>query len=150
AVFNILQDHGLLQPTPDGKAIWKAVVTSDNGWSHSFTLLRLAPALIWESGEERPPFVGTVAQQEDRAENVPADAVLVPPIFPLPEMAAPSKPAPAVSSVVLAKQEYSLNIWTCEVAGPRKSRRPQGLPARAERLALTPADSPCPGWSAVC
>ncbi|HBO3145814.1 MULTISPECIES: MobH family relaxase [Pseudomonadaceae] len=60
AVFNVLQDHGMLQPTPDGKAIWRATVTSDTDWSHSFTLLRLAPALIWE-GDDRPaPFTGTV------------------------------------------------------------------------------------------
>lgn len=47
AVFNVLQDHGMLQPTSDGKAVWRATVTSTTGWSHSFTLLRLAPALIW-------------------------------------------------------------------------------------------------------
>jgi hypothetical protein len=60
AVFNVLQDHGMLQPTPDGKAIWRATVTSSTGWTHSFTLLRLAPALIWESGERPAPFAGTV------------------------------------------------------------------------------------------
>jgi integrating conjugative element relaxase (TIGR03760 family) len=60
SVFNVLQDHGMLQPTPDGKAIWRATVTSGTGWSHTFTLLRLAPALIWE-GDDRPePFTGTV------------------------------------------------------------------------------------------
>jgi len=51
AVFNVLQEHGMLQPTPEGKAIWKATVTSDTGWSHSFTLLRLAPALTWEADD---------------------------------------------------------------------------------------------------
>ncbi len=61
AVFNVLQDHGMLQPAPDGKAIWRATITSSTGWSHSFTLLRLAPALIWESGERPTPFAGTVA-----------------------------------------------------------------------------------------
>ncbi|KAA5921773.1 relaxase [Achromobacter xylosoxidans] len=61
AVFNVLQDHGMLQPTPDGKAVWRATVTSATGWSHSFTLLRLAPALIWETGERPAPFAGTVA-----------------------------------------------------------------------------------------
>ncbi|MFV3091124.1 MobH family relaxase [Pseudomonas sp. GW6] len=72
AVFNVLQDHGMLQPTPDGKAIWRATVTSDTGWSHSFTLLRLAPALIWE-GDSRPePFTGTVAIEVETS-NVPAE-----------------------------------------------------------------------------
>ena len=60
AVFNVLQDHGMLQPTPDAKAVWRATVTSPSGWSHSFTLLRIAPALIWESGQRPTPFAGTV------------------------------------------------------------------------------------------
>src|SRR3546814_13508952 len=60
AVFNVLQDHGMLQPTPEGKAIWKATVISESGWSNTFTFLRLAPALIWESGDRPEPFVGTV------------------------------------------------------------------------------------------
>ena len=62
AVFNVLQDHGMLQPTSEGKAIWKATVTSTTGWSHSFTLLRLAPALIWEAAERPEPFTGTVLE----------------------------------------------------------------------------------------
>jgi len=43
AVFNVLQDHGIAQATPDSKAIWKATVTSDSGWSRSVTFLKLAP-----------------------------------------------------------------------------------------------------------
>lgn len=72
AVFNILQDHGMLQATPDDKAIWKAVVTSDAGWTHTFTLLRLAPALIWEGSERPPAFQGTVevVQEEDASAAV--------------------------------------------------------------------------------
>ncbi|WP_073664191.1 MobH family relaxase [Pseudomonas aeruginosa] len=60
AVFNVLQDHGMLQPTPDGKAIWRATISSDSGWSHTFTLLRLAPTLIWEGSDRPVPFAGTV------------------------------------------------------------------------------------------
>jgi hypothetical protein len=83
AVFNVLQDHGIAQPTPDGKAIWKATVTSDTGWSHTFTLLRLAPALIWE-GEERPaPFAGKieVLQEADTTTEAtaPPSAAATPP-----------------------------------------------------------------------
>lgn len=69
AVFNVFQDHSLLQPTPDGKAIWRATVTSSTGWSHSFTLLRLAPALIWENGERPAPFTGAVAIDTAPAEK---------------------------------------------------------------------------------
>ncbi|HDX8866003.1 TPA: DNA-binding domain-containing protein [Klebsiella michiganensis] len=66
-VFNIPQDHGMLQATPDDKAIWKAVVTSDVGWPHTFTLLRLAPALIWEGSERPPAFQGTVEVVQEEA-----------------------------------------------------------------------------------
>ena len=71
AVFNVLQDHGMLQPTSDGKAVWRATVTSSTGWSHSFTLLRLAPALIWEPGERPASFAGTVMVDATPAENDP-------------------------------------------------------------------------------
>uniref|UniRef100_UPI00106D55B2 MobH family relaxase n=3 Tax=Pseudomonas TaxID=286 RepID=UPI00106D55B2 len=72
AVFNVLQEHGILQPTPDGKAIWRATVTSGTGWSHTFTLLRLAPPLVWE-GESRPePFTGTVAIEAEAC-DAPAE-----------------------------------------------------------------------------
>lgn len=67
AVFNVLQDHGIVQAAPDGKAIWRATVTSDSGWTHSFTFLKVAPALIWEANERPPPFSGTV-RIEDTAE----------------------------------------------------------------------------------
>ncbi|OOK51971.1 MobH family relaxase [Pseudomonas aeruginosa] len=77
AVFNVLQDHGMLQPTADGKAIWRATVTSSTGWTHSFTLLRLAPALIWESGERPAPFAGTVTIDAALAgEDAEATAIL--------------------------------------------------------------------------
>lgn len=59
-LFDILQDHGIAQPTPDGKAIWKATITSDSGWSHSFTLLKLSPASIWQQDERPEPYAGTV------------------------------------------------------------------------------------------
>lgn len=71
AVFNVLQDHGVLQSTPDDKAIWRATVTSESGWSHTFTLLRLAPALIWESSERPEPFAGTVRIEAETTDGPP-------------------------------------------------------------------------------
>ncbi|RSH69194.1 MobH family relaxase [Stutzerimonas stutzeri] len=77
AVFNVLQDHGMLQPTPVGKAIWRATVTSAAGWSHTFTLLKLVPALIWE-GDDRPePFTGNVVielEPSDASANPSTDS----------------------------------------------------------------------------
>ena len=68
---NQQQDHGMLQPTSDGKAVWRATVTSTTGWSHLFTLLRLAPALIWESGERPAPFAGGCPHTTQRQQAQP-------------------------------------------------------------------------------
>ena len=83
AVFNVLQDHAMLQPTASGKAIWRATITSESGWSHAFSLLRLAPALIWEPSERPSPFAGTVTvdnagEAEDGPRPSAPDAALLP------------------------------------------------------------------------
>lgn len=104
AVFNILQDHGMLQATPDDKAIWKAVVTSDTGWTHTFTLLRVAPALIWEGSERPPAFQGTVeVVQDDTAAT--ADASPTPPdAAEQPLLPTGTVPAPALSTPAPGRQ----------------------------------------------
>ena len=91
ALFDLLRDHGMALPTPDGKAIWKAAVTGDNGWSHSFTFLRLSPALIWETSEERPPpFAGTVmvvaddGSGSDEASDAPPESPAPAPVTEVP------------------------------------------------------------------
>ena len=84
AVFNVLQDHGMLKPTPDGKAIWRATVTSSTGWTHSFTLLRLAPALIWEPDERPPPFAGAVVIDAALADKDADPVVPTPAIMAMP------------------------------------------------------------------
>ncbi len=77
AVFNVLQDHGIALATPDGKAIWKATVTSDAGWSHSFTFLKLSPAMIWEAADRPAAFVGTVQveSEEPAAQATASEAI---------------------------------------------------------------------------
>ncbi len=67
AVFNVLQEHGIALPTPDGKAIWKATVISAAGWSHSFTFLKLSPAVIWEASDRPAAFAGTVQVEPERS-----------------------------------------------------------------------------------
>ncbi|WP_426139199.1 MobH family relaxase [Pseudomonas sp. DWP3-1-2] len=71
--FNILQDHGIIQPNAEGKAIWKADVDSGR-WQMTLTFLKLSPALIW-AGDDRPPaFAGTViehTQASDRSNEKP-------------------------------------------------------------------------------
>jgi len=71
-LFNILQEYGIVLPTADEKAIWKATVNSNSGWQHSFTFLKLSPATIWEGNERPEPFSGTV--QPDTGEGGNTDA----------------------------------------------------------------------------
>jgi hypothetical protein len=84
AVFDVLQEHAIVQVTPDGKAIWRATVESDSGWTRTLTFLRLAPSVIWDSGERPAPFAGTVRiecmtvsenDDADPAQPVVADSV---------------------------------------------------------------------------
>ncbi|WP_070095671.1 MobH family relaxase [Pseudomonas sp. NBRC 111139] len=59
ALFDELQSHGLVDATPEGKAVWSATV-ADNDWQQRFTFLRLQPNLVW-ADEPRPDyFSGTV------------------------------------------------------------------------------------------
>ncbi|ATF37248.1 hypothetical protein CO709_31170 [Burkholderia thailandensis] len=64
-LFDVLQEHGIVQPTTDGKAIWKATVASATGWTQSFTFLKLATTSIWEAGDHPSPFTGTVHAEPD-------------------------------------------------------------------------------------
>lgn len=64
ALFDELQSHGLVEATPEGKAVWSATVTED-GWQHRFTFLLMQPSLIW-ANESRPDyFSGTVKPMMD-------------------------------------------------------------------------------------
>lgn len=87
AVFDVLQEHGIVQPTPDGKAIWRATVASASGWTQSFTFLRLAPALVWESNERLAAFAGSVSV-EDGAGASPSEASALAPASPTSSSAA--------------------------------------------------------------
>lgn len=69
ALFNVMQEHAIVQASPDGKAIWRATVRGDNGWTQGFTFLRLSPALIWEPDQRSPPFAGAVSTTEDIEEK---------------------------------------------------------------------------------
>lgn len=60
AIFDVLQEHSIILATPDNKAIWSATVDSGSGWSTNFTLMKVAPALIWETDERPMAFTGTV------------------------------------------------------------------------------------------
>lgn len=72
ALFDELQSHGLVEATPESKAVWNATIT-DGDWQHRFTFLRLQPSLIW-ANESRPDcFSGTVEPMMESA--LPTDEV---------------------------------------------------------------------------
>lgn len=74
AVFDELQSHGLVESTPEGKAIWTALVAQGN-WQQSFTFLRIQPALIWRSEDRPEAFGGTVSiVADDYSTDAPASA----------------------------------------------------------------------------
>jgi len=59
--FNMLQDQGVIQTNAQDKAIWKATIDNGRGWRNTFTLLKLAPALIWNDPNDRPiAYAGTL------------------------------------------------------------------------------------------
>jgi len=60
--FNMLQDQGIIQTNDQNKAVWKIDVDNGNGWKNSFTVLKVAPSLIWADHNERPEsYTGTLA-----------------------------------------------------------------------------------------
>ena len=101
AVFNVLQDHGIALATPDGKAIWKATIISDTGWSHSFTFLKLSPAMIWEVADRPTPFAGTVQVEPEgsAAQTLAPEAIDVETGESAPATTESATPATADSSV---------------------------------------------------
>lgn len=132
AVFNVLQDHGMLQPTTDGKAIWRATVTSDAGWSHTFTLLRLVPALIWE-GDDRPaPFTGSVVIEVD-SNDAPSELSTDNSDTPPAANAAPAPPAADSVDALLAL------FGTADAEPP--PQRPEVEPPPATGIDELPASS---------
>lgn len=62
-LFDEMQAHGLIIPTPGGKAVWSCDIKADSGWTPGcpLTLLKLSPAQFWDVMEERPAlFTGKV------------------------------------------------------------------------------------------
>lgn len=60
-LFNMLQDQAIIQTNAEDKAIWTATVDNGAGWRNKFTLLKIAPALIWTDPAERPaPYSGSL------------------------------------------------------------------------------------------
>lgn len=102
AVFDELQSHGLVESTPDGKAIWTARVAQGN-WQQSFTFLRLQPALIWGSEDRPEVFSGTVSVA---LEDQPANAPTSPPTFEAGSTGSTQSPSPPDPLAMEDADEY--------------------------------------------
>ncbi len=135
AVFNVLQDHGMLQPTNEGKAIWRATVRSDVGWSHTFTLLRLAPALIWREDDRPEPFTGTVeieVELNDATTQSSIDSGETSPV-------AAAAPAPSAAPAADSVDALLALLGTSDTEPP--SQRPEAEPPPASGIDDPPATS---------
>ncbi|MDH2434692.1 MobH family relaxase [Pokkaliibacter sp. MBI-7] len=72
-LFDEMQAHGLVQPTSDGRSIWKCQITVEgkDPWTQSLTLLKVAPSLIWENTSDRPASLkGTVVPEHTEHTDV--------------------------------------------------------------------------------
>lgn len=93
AVFDELQSHGLVESTPEGKAIWTALVAHGN-WQQTFTFLRFQPALIWGSEDRPEAFSGTVNLAVDaQPTNAPVSPAMPNAVSPG-SIQSPSQPEP--------------------------------------------------------
>lgn len=93
-LFNILQEHGLVLDNPEGKAIWSATVHSDSGWTQTFTLLKLAPHLIWEPDQRPASFAGSLQVESAAATETPNTPAVADEPPPVPTTPTPNATAP--------------------------------------------------------
>ncbi|MBI0473501.1 MobH family relaxase, partial [Pectobacterium parmentieri] len=136
AVFNVLQEHGVLQPTLDGKAIWKATISSASGWSHSFTLLKLSPALIWEASERPDPFTGTVTIDISSIDS----SDVMPPVSEPAVSASPVPPVLATAPSPTAPHDVMEDMLAMLMPAEAPSTAPSASASSATQPASSPPD----------
>ncbi|EBL8291845.1 relaxase [Salmonella enterica] len=86
-LFDEMQAHGLIIPTPEGKAVWSCDITADSGWTPGcpLTLLKVSPSRLWSTPDKRPaPFAGKVIPVTGNAETMAdTDSTQPTPLSPL-------------------------------------------------------------------
>jgi integrating conjugative element relaxase (TIGR03760 family) len=144
-VFSELQDHGIARANAEGKAIWKATVTSSDGrWSHTFTFLKVSPALIWDRSDRPMAFTGSVQVENDpRVLSDATSSETASSSTTAPATQRPSKAERAVEDSIdnvrpLAAREQSQNVSALPDA-----HEPHGLP-RADASQALPVEAPEP------
>lgn len=97
--FNMLQDQAVIQTNAQDKAVWKATIDNGRGWKNTFTLLKVAPALLWPDPADRPePYSGSLLIEV--AEDGAADPGAVAPetVTAVPNQPVLTQPTPALST----------------------------------------------------
>ncbi|MBK3443114.1 MULTISPECIES: MobH family relaxase [Pseudomonas] len=120
AVFDELQSHGLVESTPEGKAIWTALVAQGN-WQQSFTFLRIQPTLIWGSEDRPEAFSGTVsvATNDHQPDGPPS------PSPPTEVNTRSTRSQSQPNSLVMEDDDYLGTLLDMfEITGPETSRSP--------------------------
>ncbi|MGY2373274.1 MobH family relaxase [Pseudomonas sp. SDO524_S393] len=135
AVFDELQSHGLVESTPEGKAIWTALVTQGN-WQQTFTFLRLQPALIWGNEDRPEAYSGTVSVIADGHSNDASASSPAPKIVSTRSRKSSSQPDP----MAIEDADYLGTLLDMfELEGPEDSDFPSGSPPGTSPL---PSDNP--------
>ena len=94
----------VIQTNAEDKAIWTATVDNGAGWRNKFTLLKIAPALIWTDAAERPsPYSGSLVVEDGTASTEKPETTCEIPNEPAEQQQAPEtkmtlhQPAPSVA-----------------------------------------------------
>ncbi|HHQ2632922.1 TPA: MobH family relaxase [Pseudomonas aeruginosa] len=102
--FNMLQDQAVIQTNAEDKAIWTATIDNGAGWRNKFTLLKIAPALIWADPAERPDsYSGSLVVEEGNASPEKPETTCEIPNDPIEQRQAPEakmtlrQPAPTIA-----------------------------------------------------
>lgn len=102
--LNMLQDQAVVQTNAEDKAIWTATIDNGAGWRNKFTLLKIAPALIWADPTERPtPYGGSLVVEHGSTPTEKPEATCEIPNDPIEQRQVPEakmtlqQPSPSVA-----------------------------------------------------
>ncbi|MFO6199052.1 helicase/relaxase domain-containing protein, partial [Pseudomonas aeruginosa] len=103
--LNMLQDQAVILTNAEDKAIWTATVDNGAGWRNKFTLLKIAPALIWTDPAERPaPYSGSLVVADGNTSTEKSETTCEIPNEPVEQLQVPEakmtlrQPAPSVAN----------------------------------------------------
>ena len=117
-LFNMLQDQAIIQTNAEDKAIWTATVDNGAGWRNKFTLLKIAPALIWTDPAERPaPYSGSLVVADGNTSTEKSETTCEIPIELVEQPQVPEakmtlrQPAPRVAKPSTDDQEETDDLY---------------------------------------